>query len=210
MHNSPAYDAAYGEGTSFVNAPDLQDESNKTPMQQQQVGGFQDYIPNMKDLISIKEELEGPKPLRVIAGLGGLALALGSGIGLINVVSLLTHPCQFVLRIYETLFGLLIAIVELKTFFQHGNKLKELCYKWFPFLTILGGKGAFYIFAGAMGIGFGWLHILVFVPAVFCLGMGVVYVLFHFGKCTELRDKYDQTVLLNSGTINPYAATPQR
>lgn len=47
----------------------------------------------------------GPKPLRVIGGLAGLALAVASALGLINVLKALINPAQFVLQIYEVYVG---------------------------------------------------------------------------------------------------------
>lgn len=93
-------------------------------------------------------------------------------------------------------FGLLVAVVELKAFIGHGNALAEFCQQWFPFLTVIGGKGAFCVFAGSLGLVLDWL---VFVPACFVIAMGVLYVLFHFGQCGQFRDKYRR-----STTIMPY------
>jgi len=158
---------------------------------------------NNFDVDAIRKELEGPMALRVICGLAGLALTVCSVLGMLNIPALVTHPARFLLQIYEAIFGLVICGVELKDVPCHGA-VRDLSNKWFPFLTIVGGKGLFYIFVGSLGAAFGMINLLVFIPAMAVLACGVVLVLFHFGKCKQIGEKYDMTVM-HTTMLNPPA-----
>eukprot|EP01069_Polyplicarium_translucidae_P000913 Polyplicarium_translucidae@DN1443_c0_g1_i1.p1 len=150
----------------------------------------------------LRKELEGPYPIRVICGLCGLAMFVSCGFGMLNIFSLIAQPARFILRAYMMAFSLIIMIVELKDVPCIGAKLQEFTHKWLPFLTIIGGKGSFYAFAGSLGAS-SLDNIIVFIPAMAVMVCGVVLILIHFGKCKQLSDKYDQTIKLESGTLPP-------
>ncbi|KAH0480164.1 MAG: hypothetical protein KVP17_004651 [Porospora cf. gigantea B] len=157
---------------------------------------WKDIVMNAPDALNlgkIRKQLEGPVPLRAAAGLIGLAMALTSMIGFLNIFSLIGSPAKFILQIYEFFFGVAIFVVEIKDFKGCG-KLRRFIMRWFPFTSIVGGKGLLMLQAGLLGISFGWTNLLVFVPACASIAMGVVYLLIHFSKCEELENKYEQSV----------------
>lgn len=59
------------------------------------------YVPTAEQLHQLRQELEGPKPLRVITGLSGLALAGGAALGLLKFFAMLSHPGRLLLQAYE-------------------------------------------------------------------------------------------------------------
>eukprot|EP01070_Trichotokara_eunicae_P001714 Trichotokara_eunicae@DN2095_c0_g1_i2.p1 len=146
------------------------------------------------DIDSIRAELEGPYPLRAICGIAGAAMAGAAGLSMLNIFTALFSPAKFILTAYQLLFGILIAVVELKDL-PCGSKLKDFAYKWMPCLTIVGGKGCFYLFAGSLGLSFGLTKLLLFIPAACVSACGIVLILFHFGKCNTLQEKYNQSVM---------------
>eukprot|EP01057_Protomagalhaensia_wolfi_P006204 Protomagalhaensia_wolfi_Nauph_80__6203@NODE_924_length_1878_cov_661_286569_g696_i0_p2_GENE_NODE_924_length_1878_cov_661_286569_g696_i0NODE_924_length_1878_cov_661_286569_g696_i0_p2_ORF_typecomplete_len198_score41_25COPI_assoc/PF08507_10/1_1e15TssN/PF17555_2/0_26_NODE_924_length_1878_cov_661_286569_g696_i011651758 len=153
---------------------------------------FQD-VPNLNELT---QELEGPKPLRLLAALGGLGLAAVAALKLLNFTTFFTEPWRYVLECYMVVFGIAIVTIEAKSVAGRSQN-KQFLYKWFPFVSIVGGKGITYIFFGTLGLSFGWHHLLMFGVSAYVGAIGVAYCLIHFAKFDSLGEKYNQTVFLS-------------
>eukprot|EP00920_Eleutheroschizon_duboscqi_P038086 GHVT01091067.1.p1 GENE.GHVT01091067.1~~GHVT01091067.1.p1 ORF type:complete len:174 (-),score=20.52 GHVT01091067.1:205-726(-) len=92
---------------------------------------------------------EGPLPVRALCFMGGLALVVTSLLTIINVFSVVTKPASYILQVYMCIFGLMTMVVEAKDFY-FLDRLKPFWYEWCKFLTVPGGKGAFYLFIGQL------------------------------------------------------------
>eukprot|EP01071_Lankesteria_metandrocarpae_P003857 Lankesteria_metandrocarpae@DN3220_c0_g1_i3.p1 len=171
-------------------------EHNRHPLLQMGADAWNQNAPDL-DISGLRKELEGPMPLRAMCGFAGFALTVCACLGMLNLPAMVTHPARFLLQIYEAVFGLVICGVELKDASTLSG-VREIAYKWMPFLSVVGGKGAFYIFVGSLGAAFGFINMLIFVPAMVVLACGVILVLYHFGHCRQLGEKYDMTVYHSS------------
>eukprot|EP01053_Blabericola_migrator_P006863 Blabericola_migrator_1__6862@NODE_3475_length_1743_cov_49_458831_g2160_i0_p1_GENE_NODE_3475_length_1743_cov_49_458831_g2160_i0NODE_3475_length_1743_cov_49_458831_g2160_i0_p1_ORF_typecomplete_len191_score26_40COPI_assoc/PF08507_10/2e15TssN/PF17555_2/0_24_NODE_3475_length_1743_cov_49_458831_g2160_i05821154 len=150
-------------------------------------------LPNLHD---ITQTLEGPKPIRVLAALGGLGMMGVAGLQLLNFPLFFLEPWRYVLLCYMLLFGLAIVSIEAKSASSRTNN-KQFIYRWFPFVSIVGGKGITYIFFGTLGLSFGWHHLLMFGTSAFVAGIGLVYCLIHFANFRSLEEMYDKSVVMS-------------
>jgi len=150
---------------------------------------FRDMAANLVDLKAIRNGLEGPKPLRTVSFIVGLCLLVFSVLGMFNIF-LLGSPAYYVLQAYEGMFGFAIVVVELKDQ-KVFDKYKTFIYKWFPFTTVMAGKGLLLIIAGMLGLGFGMGNLLLAIPGACAFLIGIVYVLMHFGKAKRMNEMYD-------------------
>eukprot|EP00914_Ancora_sagittata_P019847 GHVO01039463.1.p1 GENE.GHVO01039463.1~~GHVO01039463.1.p1 ORF type:complete len:190 (+),score=33.25 GHVO01039463.1:399-968(+) len=149
---------------------------------------------------NLRTELEGSYPLRAICGICGLVMMLACGFGMLNIFTLITKPARFILRAYQMFFGLMIAVIEIKDVPICGKKIEEFAHKYAPFLTIIGGKGIFYAFAGSLGV-MSISDFIIFVPSVAVMVCGVVLIFIHLGQCQKLSDKYNETIRLEQESM---------
>lgn len=104
--------------------------------------------PNV-NIDTIRTELEGPTPLRVMAALGGLATTAAASLGLVNLPALFLSPARYLLQCYMAIFGLLVVLIEMKSLGPgRSDRYKAFIYRWLPFTSVVGGKGISYIFLG--------------------------------------------------------------
>lgn len=149
------------------------------------------------DLGVLRDELEGPKPLRAIATICGLAMAAAAGLQLINIPRAITHPAEYAVEANMLLFGLSVVLIESKTLSHKDRQRKSFIHQWFPFLSIVGGKGLAYIFFGSLGLSFGLKQMLSFATGGAMTLMGVIYCLIQFAHNDTLAQKYDHSVYLS-------------
>jgi len=101
---------------------------------------------------------EGPVTFKYLAVLGGGLMSIS---GIFGVCFSLFRPLHAVVEAYITLFGALIVALETKHIFfkdtvdEEGNvvevhKFKVLIAKEAKFLTVLAGRGYFYLFVGTL------------------------------------------------------------
>jgi len=122
-------------------------------------------------------KMEGPKPLRVLCLLGGLALFVVSALGILNLPSLLFSPTFFILQMFEGMFGLMTIVIEAHNF-PYLEKFQPVLKEWFKFLTVVGGRGVFYVFQGVLAISLFSLFDLII--GCYMVFVGVTCILIHF------------------------------
>eukprot|EP00933_Yihiella_yeosuensis_P073879 TRINITY_DN8266_c1_g1_i2.p1 TRINITY_DN8266_c1_g1~~TRINITY_DN8266_c1_g1_i2.p1 ORF type:complete len:206 (-),score=40.65 TRINITY_DN8266_c1_g1_i2:114-731(-) len=139
---------------------------------------------DMKDMFNIQQ---GPMFLRALALLTSLA-SFGCVIFLlINPATALFHPVWYILYVYIAVFALTSLLFEAKTeWIQNLGPLaryQEMLTVNCHFLTILGGRGLFYIFQATLWLTFaGDFTEILEIAAAGALGLvGLLHLLAHFG-----------------------------
>ncbi|EZG43777.1 COPI associated protein [Gregarina niphandrodes] len=140
------------------------------------------------DVKGMREELEGPAPIRAFAALGGVAMCLASALGMLNVIKVVFNPVAYLLHLYLIAFGMSVIAIEGKTLGE--NSWKMFVYRWLPFTTVVGGKGLMYAFFGLLGLAYGFQDFLLFAAGCYMVAVGVVYCLIHTAKFESLNEKY--------------------
>eukprot|EP00922_Rhytidocystis_sp_ex-Travisia-forbesii_P061739 GHVS01091444.1.p2 GENE.GHVS01091444.1~~GHVS01091444.1.p2 ORF type:complete len:237 (-),score=40.95 GHVS01091444.1:325-1035(-) len=157
---------------------------------------------------------EGPKPLRALCFVGGLALAVCSVVYICFIFSILTAPAVYVLHIYEAIFGIVVMVLEAKDMKCLSN-FKQFVGEWLKFTTVPGGKGAFYFFIGSLAVSMFNRNLALFVAGVYMCGMGIICGLVHFGLERQLRrtgiridDDDDEPTVSQEPPASPVLAPP--
>lgn len=91
---------------------------------------------------------DGPMTFRVASLLGGLAMILQSFFGFFNQF-LSLKPLAATLSVYTFLMGFVIVMLEGQGFLYPAS-LKRIIRSQAKFLTLVNGRGAFYIFVGTL------------------------------------------------------------
>eukprot|EP01055_Gregarina_sp_Pseudo9_P001598 Gregarina_sp_Pseudo_9__1597@NODE_2076_length_1167_cov_5_617908_g1917_i0_p1_GENE_NODE_2076_length_1167_cov_5_617908_g1917_i0NODE_2076_length_1167_cov_5_617908_g1917_i0_p1_ORF_typecomplete_len204_score40_62COPI_assoc/PF08507_10/5_7e16Phage_holin_5_1/PF06946_11/4e03Phage_holin_5_1/PF06946_11/0_045PhoR/PF11808_8/99PhoR/PF11808_8/2_9_NODE_2076_length_1167_cov_5_617908_g1917_i05561128 len=155
----------------------------------------------MVELRLLMQFLEGPVALRFAAGVAGAALAAGAALLTLEDVYTLSPP-QMILRAYTILFGAILVVNECKTASVSAlQSYQQWVFKWFPFLSVMAGKGAFMLLVGAVGMAY-HDHYLVALPAGLLAAVGACYLLVHFAKRQELEEAIDKS--MNIAAISTY------
>ncbi|KAH0485333.1 MAG: uncharacterized protein KVP18_003897 [Porospora cf. gigantea A] len=92
---------------------------------------------------------------------------------------------------------------------QKLSKFHNMFIKWFPFLTVLWGKGGLMIFAGSLGAAF-FSKLVMFVPCMVTIAIGVINMLMYFGKMEQYDKAYDKSMKMATQMYTEYAPVAQR
>eukprot|EP01070_Trichotokara_eunicae_P012127 Trichotokara_eunicae@DN8573_c0_g1_i1.p1 len=87
---------------------------------------------------------EGPKPLRALCALGGIATFCFSLPSIVNVFSFMAGPAVYALHVYLAFFGICTVAVEAKDV-RWLDGIRPWVTEWLKCLTVPAGKGAFYM-----------------------------------------------------------------
>ncbi|PFH36842.1 hypothetical protein BESB_050340 [Besnoitia besnoiti] len=129
---------------------------------------------------------EGPKPLRALCFLGGIALIGVSALQIVNIVSAVGNPASYILQFFLMMFGVAICVVEAKDL-EHLERLKPFFANWFRFLTVPLGKGLFYILIGTISLSLWTSNFLLLFVGGYMILMGIMCVMVHFGLRQQLQ-----------------------
>lgn len=111
------------------------------------------------------------------------ARAVGFAIGLMLIFdgiytlyplseSLLSLPLT-ILKVYITIFGVFIALIEGKNFLPEHSQVRRLFYTQFNFLTTYRGKGLFYCFVASLALFLGHSRTIFVFPGLALLKLGL-------------------------------------
>eukprot|EP00921_Rhytidocystis_pertsovi_P022812 GHVQ01036360.1.p1 GENE.GHVQ01036360.1~~GHVQ01036360.1.p1 ORF type:complete len:290 (+),score=65.20 GHVQ01036360.1:586-1455(+) len=131
---------------------------------------------------------EGPMPLRALCFVGGAAITATSMMYLVFFFHFLTGPAVYILHVYEVLFGITAMVIEAKDM-QFLSRFKAFVEDWLKFITVPGGKGAFYFFIGSLGVSLFTRNLALFVAGAYMAVMGIICVLVHFGLQRQLKER---------------------
>lgn len=132
----------------------------------------------------------GPAGVSVLCFLSGCATAVIGFLNIINIFGALTSPFTYLLNSYLCVFGVVTFLLEVDVdrmkavpgmgaFSEQIMKYHDFVCDYCKFLTLLKGRGLFYVFIGSFAITqMSLLLIAVGLANLFC---GVVCVLMGFG-----------------------------
>ncbi|CAD7937028.1 unnamed protein product [Amoebophrya sp. A25] len=157
-----------------------------------------------KGLHAFKKYVQGgPAGIQMLCFLtGGFTVVVGI-IGLIDVFGAIFSPFTFILNIYVLFFGLVTVVVEADEQRLADTPVLEYAapktvdaQKFFnseaKFLTLLWGRGLFYIFIGLLMITQSCLVCLFFLAGAANITVGVLSLLTHFGVDVDIDYMQDQ------------------
>eukprot|EP00922_Rhytidocystis_sp_ex-Travisia-forbesii_P051884 GHVS01077018.1.p1 GENE.GHVS01077018.1~~GHVS01077018.1.p1 ORF type:complete len:231 (+),score=34.18 GHVS01077018.1:99-791(+) len=158
---------------------------------------------------------EGPKPLRALCFVGGMALTVCSVIYACFIFTILTAPAVYVLHIYEAVFGVVVMVLEAKDM-QCLSNFKQFVGEWLKFTTVPGGKGAFYFFIGSLAVSMFNRNLALFISGLYMCAMGVICGFVHCGLERQLRmsgirldeDDDDEPAVSQEPPASPVLAPP--
>lgn len=129
---------------------------------------------------------QGPAGVRLLACLGGAGSLALSGLSLLNPLTLVFGPARYVIGAYQALFSLTTVLYELPQ--EQVEQLpgitryQSFLRKWCPFLSVVGGRGLFYIFQGSLWLSMAGITNLVTLGLGFYLScIGALHLAMHFG-----------------------------
>lgn len=122
----------------------------------------------------------GPVPIRVFIGVGGVALVV---VQVLNLGAILTLSRFMALRVYLALFGVLTVILEVNSAFT--VKYRSFLENWMKVLSRVWGRAIFYFFVGTLTLSL-W-NFLDIVVGVWFIFFSIIY--FFVGRSTESKLK---------------------
>eukprot|EP01057_Protomagalhaensia_wolfi_P001764 Protomagalhaensia_wolfi_Nauph_80__1763@NODE_209_length_3171_cov_19_960089_g157_i0_p3_GENE_NODE_209_length_3171_cov_19_960089_g157_i0NODE_209_length_3171_cov_19_960089_g157_i0_p3_ORF_typecomplete_len190_score27_96COPI_assoc/PF08507_10/6_4e13DUF2613/PF11021_8/0_074CbiQ/PF02361_16/0_17CoA_binding_3/PF13727_6/4_6e02CoA_binding_3/PF13727_6/1_2Claudin_2/PF13903_6/2_8e03Claudin_2/PF13903_6/0_25_NODE_209_length_3171_cov_19_960089_g157_i09171486 len=138
--------------------------------------------------------LEGPTALRVAGGVAGLALAAGAIFTAVAEQADKLEPSLLILRAYTVLFGLIVIVNELKTPANANlETFRNWTFKWFPFMSVMAGKGVFMLLVGSVGMAY-QRHYMVLIPATVLALTGCGHLFVYWTKRREVGEAVDKSM----------------
>eukprot|EP01056_Protomagalhaensia_sp_Gyna25_P000859 Protomagalhaensia_sp_Gyna_25__858@NODE_1415_length_1858_cov_109_268279_g1141_i0_p2_GENE_NODE_1415_length_1858_cov_109_268279_g1141_i0NODE_1415_length_1858_cov_109_268279_g1141_i0_p2_ORF_typecomplete_len190_score28_83COPI_assoc/PF08507_10/6_2e11Claudin_2/PF13903_6/0_14CoA_binding_3/PF13727_6/1_9e02CoA_binding_3/PF13727_6/0_97_NODE_1415_length_1858_cov_109_268279_g1141_i0329898 len=138
--------------------------------------------------------LEGPTVLRITGGVAGLALAAGAIFTAVTDQATKLEPSLLILRGYTVLFVFFLIVNELKTPANAGlETFRNWTFKWFPFMSVMAGKGVFMLLVGSVGMAY-QRHYMVLIPATVLALTGCGHLLVYWAKRREVGEAVDKSM----------------
>ncbi|KAF4714439.1 hypothetical protein FOZ62_005889 [Perkinsus olseni] len=144
---------------------------------------------------------QGPNGLRVLCFVGGLGVTLTGALGVLNIFSTILHPIDYLCNAYQFLFGVITCILEANPeLLRERVHWQEKIYEHAKFLTLLWGRGLFYLFQGSLAlVQFTLLYAIV---GVYMVVMGVLCIAMWKGYQPDLGG-VQQTIAEQTGRFVP-------
>eukprot|EP00811_Abedinium_folium_P012882 NODE_21965_length_728_cov_6.637271.p1 GENE.NODE_21965_length_728_cov_6.637271~~NODE_21965_length_728_cov_6.637271.p1 ORF type:complete len:183 (+),score=56.74 NODE_21965_length_728_cov_6.637271:79-627(+) len=126
---------------------------------------------------------QAPGFLEVLCFIAGILVIVNGLEGILNIPGVIDHFTNYVVNIYEVIFGVITCIIELheRICGNRFDSLKHSVHNWARGLETHVGRGLFYIFQGNLalmgeGLGVGGGTII----GVFLIFLGFIRILTHF------------------------------
>jgi len=177
---------------SAMDHPMVQQHVKEAAMQQAQ-HGFS--VARESAVVAVSElrkyVQEGPAGVSILCFVGGIVTTVIGALGLLNIMSVVTSPFQYVLNAYLTMFGIITFLLEADMEALRGMRvLGRLApfveryqgdvFNRAKILTELRGRGFYYVFVGSLAIT-QCFFCLLFLVGVWNLLMGSLCLLMSFG-----------------------------
>jgi len=148
-------------------------------------------------LAKLRKKLEGPVGLRYVSAAAGAALLVCSAFQLVSMgTGIFTHWNKSYLITLAGLAGFTVFCVEIKDIAQL-SAIMEWYHRWFPFLTVMWGKGLMMIFAGALGFAF-LENLIMLIPSIALCASGFIYFMMYFGKFKQYQEEFEKSQMIQS------------
>jgi len=101
---------------------------------------------------------ETPATLKVMCFIGGIAVVVNGIFGVLDLFSVFDKPVYYVVNAYQVFFGIVTCVTELDEDWCGGNvhswlhQRQKWMHEWALGLTMLWGRGLFYVFQGVLAL----------------------------------------------------------
>mmetsp|Transcript_5225 Transcript_5225/g.14353 ORF Transcript_5225/g.14353 Transcript_5225/m.14353 type:complete len:149 (-) Transcript_5225:418-864(-) len=127
-------------------------------------------------------------------------------LGMINPFAAVFNAPNYILQTFLGLFGFVTMILEASNI-PFLERLRPHVEEWAKFLTVIGGKGLFYMFQGFLAISlWGLLDVIV---GAYMAGLGLLCVAWHFGLVKKISRRQRQQAANDPSASGPGMATQQ-
>ncbi len=114
--------------------------------------------------------------------IGGIGLTTSGALSIINIFSLL-NPLHLLIEVYLCIFGMVIVVLETQDFSCTAG-LRDSIREYAKFLTFVGGRAAFYAFAGSLSLA-QFPNFIDTIVGGYLIGMGFLSII--VGKATSMK-----------------------
>eukprot|EP00928_Gymnodinium_smaydae_P023643 TRINITY_DN19435_c0_g1_i1.p1 TRINITY_DN19435_c0_g1~~TRINITY_DN19435_c0_g1_i1.p1 ORF type:complete len:253 (-),score=75.16 TRINITY_DN19435_c0_g1_i1:116-874(-) len=152
---------------------------------------------------------QGPAGVRFISFCGSLASMTLSVMSLINIFSVFGHLVLYMISVYQFLFAFTTALFEMppewvakvqSTVGLPVDNYQNLLMENAKFMSLVGGRGAFYIFQGTLWLSFASVtEVAMLGIGLYLVFIGALHILMHFNIApkdiaTKMRSGYSSVV----------------
>jgi len=128
---------------------------------------------------------QGPEGIRFLSFIGGLLVFLYGVACSLNIFGILGNPVYYLICASQVIFGFTAMVLEaspsLTTTYVSIERLQRIFHDYAKFLTLLWGRGCFYIYIGAHIMYLSSLISLGTVLGIYMLIMGAFYLAWNWG-----------------------------
>jgi len=128
---------------------------------------------------------QGPDGIRFLSFIGGLVVSFYGLTCAIGIGEIFSNPVAYIAGAAQLGFGLMIVVLEaspsLLASYQKLATMQRLCHDYCKFLTLLWGRGIFYLYVGAHIILLSHVLSIGGFLGAYMLLMGVFYLSWYWG-----------------------------
>eukprot|EP00397_Hematodinium_sp_SG-2012_P035749 GEMP01038501.1.p1 GENE.GEMP01038501.1~~GEMP01038501.1.p1 ORF type:complete len:308 (+),score=64.55 GEMP01038501.1:95-1018(+) len=188
----------------LIKDPRVQEQALEFGKEQARVGAKKGIELGQKGLLAFKSYVEaGPEGIQILCLLGGCVTFV---VGVLNLLDLLEifNPFKLLMNIYTVIFGIITICVEadvdrleetpvLNLVARSVEKVQEYLHENAKFLTLLGGRGIFYIGVGLVMASrcHSPLCLFFIAGAANCV-TGVLCICMYFGHVPNFKKLHDK------------------
>jgi len=125
----------------------------------------------------------GPEAIRALSQLGGILITFYGIYRAFRIDDILFDPVLYIVGIAQILFGYMTFVLEASTGFceqfSFAANWQAKFHEYAKFLTLLWGRGAFYVYVGSHII-YIRAGIYGLILGIYVIAMGVFYIMAHF------------------------------
>eukprot|EP00933_Yihiella_yeosuensis_P065942 TRINITY_DN69966_c0_g1_i1.p1 TRINITY_DN69966_c0_g1~~TRINITY_DN69966_c0_g1_i1.p1 ORF type:complete len:173 (+),score=15.21 TRINITY_DN69966_c0_g1_i1:57-575(+) len=140
----------------------------------------------LKHVSSMHEYIEqAPHRINIACFAGGAAVVLHGIFGVLNIFAVMDNTINYVVNFYMVLFGVVTCVTESHPELHPAmhdvlEKIQAWMHEWAKGLTLLWGRGLFYIFQGSLAMVSSGLISVGLIVGAYMIAMGAVCISMHF------------------------------
>mmetsp|Transcript_57691 Transcript_57691/g.134970 ORF Transcript_57691/g.134970 Transcript_57691/m.134970 type:complete len:225 (+) Transcript_57691:71-745(+) len=145
----------------------------------------------IKHLGTLHEMIEqAPHRIKLMCFFGGVAVVFNGIFGVLNVFGAFNNFIFYIVNFYQVVFGIVTCISELHPgFLGQGDTMPDIVdffqrelHLWAKGLTLLGGRGLFYIFQGSLVVVSSGMLSIGLIIGLYMFFVGCLCISLHFKK----------------------------
>eukprot|EP00747_Dinoflagellata_sp_TGD_P197789 gnl/TRDRNA2_/TRDRNA2_69590_c0_seq1.p1 gnl/TRDRNA2_/TRDRNA2_69590_c0~~gnl/TRDRNA2_/TRDRNA2_69590_c0_seq1.p1 ORF type:complete len:165 (+),score=28.40 gnl/TRDRNA2_/TRDRNA2_69590_c0_seq1:99-593(+) len=144
------------------------------------------YRQMSKGLNDMHEYIEqAPHRINTLCFVGGVLVILNGALNVLNIFGAFDNLIYYIVHVYEVGFGIVTCVSETHAEFAGGlhnaiEQTQKWMHEWAKGLTMLWGRGLFYIFQGALTLSASSLFSFGFIVGIYMMLMGAMCMSMHF------------------------------